>query len=240
MELVDVEEEGPARLRGLGCARQGHLVKLGDEKGAEERGVLLADRPGGELSEADAALVRERAEGAGPRPPGGPRAPQERGAKKHVERGEDRRLRAPADEPRELDLPEGGDGRIGDRREELLPEGGISEEAAQVEEGAASRALEEDLDRVPEDRRHLVAPGGREAPEDGHQVRREELPLGVGTASQYIPADYGCVIRRIEEHAVANAFRRDSGGDFVDQVTVGIEHADAVAGLDVLKDHLQE
>src|ERR1044072_7501171 len=239
MELVDVEEEGPARLRGLGCARQGHLVKLGDGKGAEERGVLLADRPGGELSEEDAALVRERAE-VEARLLRGHHAPHEPGAQKHVEPREDRRLRAPADEPRELDLPEGGDVRIGDRREELLPEGGISEEAAQVEEGAASRALEEYLDRVPYDLRHLVAPGGREAPEDGHQVRREELPLGVGIGSQYIPADYGCVIRRIEEHAVANAFRRDSGGDFVDQVTVGIEHADAVAGLDVLKDHLQE
>ena len=80
-----------------------------------------------------------------------------------------------------------------DGLEERLAPVRLHEEAPQVGQRPALRAFEEGEDGVAEHRGHLVAPRRREPPEDGHQVRGEQvfLDLVLGTPCPIRPVYFG-------------------------------------------------
>src|SRR5207244_2202484 len=142
-------------------------------EGAQEVCVLLADRALGELREHELPRVHEASE-VEPVLPLRHHEANELRAEERIQARQNRGLRIALEEGEFLrevvhDL------RIANRRQERRTELAIDEEAAEIEERPALTALEEGEDRVPEDRRHLVAPTGREPAEDGDQVGGQKI-----------------------------------------------------------------
>src|ERR1043165_4219933 len=63
---------------------------------------------------------------------------------------------------------------VADGSEEFSTKGRFEKKQAQLSEGAAPVAFEKSENAVLKDAFHLVAPGGREPFEDGHEIRSKQ------------------------------------------------------------------
>ena len=91
------------------------------------------------------------------------------------------------------------------------------------------------MDGIPQNGRHLVAPGRREPTEHGDEIGGQDFPFPLRVSLKNVESDRMCFVRRIKDDDVTEAILWNHPEDCLGEITMRIKERDAPASSDVLR-----
>ncbi len=242
LELIDEEIKIAPLVLGLAVAGHGGELELRNEQGAEQVGLVVANLPFGEVGDEDAAFVHDKGNAhlvAHLTDDVADDWREEQLANFVLNRGDGLALEAgiPAFV---FVLPEVAQERIVDLVHHPATVGRVGEQAVESEQGGV-RAMRQRCDGVVQDVFEPWPPALMpEALEGAHDAGGHQMAiLGRGLCEQIQP-DGMIEVARVEIDRLLGPHGRDVIEQFLRQITMRVDKADAVALLDELEDEVSQ